>query len=255
MPVRRSGGSWLCAVTLLGVIGHSGWATGPVGAWPPAHDRAPSGAPCTTRDEGGLTGRCQDPDPRSLIERSAKAYQRISSFRASFRQIIADSMIGTFESQGTLTQAGESKLVMRFTDPSGDAIVMDGEHIWVYTPSTTPGQVIRLKIPSDPTYGPNLLAWFLTNPTERYQSRYVRSDAVGGRGVDVVALTPLDRNLPFTDAVVWLDQFDYLPRRVEVREKGGNRRTLILTSVETNRRVSQNTFVFDVPSGVRVVDQ
>lgn len=194
-------------------------------------------------------------DPKALIERAAKAYQGITSFRAAFRQIIADSMIGTFESEGTLMQAGEAKLAMRFTDPSGDAIVMDGEHIWVYTPSTTPGQVIRMKVPSDPAYGPNLLAWFLTNPTERYRSRFVKSDAVGGRAVDVISLTPLDRSMPFTDAVVWLDQYDYLPRRLEVREKGGNRRTLILSSVETNRRVAPNTFNFDVPSGVRVVDQ
>jgi outer membrane lipoprotein carrier protein len=197
----------------------------------------------------------QAPDPKALIQRSAKAYQSISSFKAAFRQVIADSMIGTFESKGNLIQAGESRLAMRFTDPAGDAIVMDGEHIWVYTPSTTPGQVVRLKIPSDPTYGPNLLAWFLTNPTERYKSRYLRSDAVGGRAVDLIALTPLDRSLPFTDAVVWLDQYDYLPRQLEVREKGGNRRTLTLSSVETNRRVSPNAFTFSVPKDVRVVDQ
>ena len=197
----------------------------------------------------------QDPDPRTLIERSARAYQKASSFRATFRQIIADSMIGTYESEGSLIQAGESKLAMRFTDPSGDAIVMDGEHIWVYTPSTTPGQVLRLKLPSDPTYGPNMLAWFLTNPTERYNSRFVKSDAVGGRGVDVIALTPLDRSMPFTDAMVYLDQYDYLPRRLEVRERTGNRRTLILTAVETNRKYAPNTFTFEIPKGVKVVDQ
>lgn len=197
----------------------------------------------------------QDPDPAALIQQAAQAYAGITSFRAEFRQIIADSMLGTFESAGRLTQAGEARLAMRFSDPSGEAIVMDGEHIWVYTPSTTPGQVIRMKVPSDPTYGPNLLAWFLTNPTERYRSRYLRSDAVAGRSVDVVALTPLDRSLPFTDAVVWLDQFDHLPRRLEIRERGGSRRTLILTGVETNRRVGPATFRFDIPSGVRIVDQ
>src|SRR5262245_45257021 len=68
----------------------------------------------------------QSPDPKALIERSAKGYQSISSFRAGFRQVIADSMIGTFESKGKLVQAGESKLAMRFTDPAGEAIVMDG---------------------------------------------------------------------------------------------------------------------------------
>lgn len=197
----------------------------------------------------------QDPDPTAIIERAAQSYKRITSFRADFRQVIADSMIGTFESRGKLVQSGESKLSMRFTDPPGEAIVMDGERLWVYTPSTTPGQVLRLKVPTDPTYGPNVLAWILTRPAERYQARYLRADAVGGRGVDVIVLTPIDRSLPFTQAVVWIDQFDNLPRRLEIRERSGQQRTLVLTAVETNRRVSEATFRFDIPAGVRVVDQ
>lgn len=190
-----------------------------------------------------------------ILERAARAYQGINSFRADFRQVIADSMIGTFESHGKLVQAGEAKLSMRFTDPDGEAIVMDGERLWVYTPSTTPGQVLRMKVPTDPTYGPNVLAWILTKPSERYRSRYLRSDAIGGRSVDVIALTPIDRSLPFTEAVVWLDQFDNLPRRLEIRERGGQSRTLVLSRVETNRRVSEATFHFEIPAGVRVIDQ
>ncbi len=197
----------------------------------------------------------QDPDPAAIIEKAAQTYQKISSFRADFRQVIADSMIGTYESRGKLVQSGEAKLSMRFTDPAGEAIVMDGERLWVYTPSTTPGQVLRLKIPTDPTYGPNVLAWILTRPAERYRARYLRADAVAGRGVDVIALTPNDRSLPFSEAVVWIDQFDHLPRRLEIRERSGQRRTLVLTAVETNRRVSDATFRFDLPSGVRVIDQ
>ncbi len=197
----------------------------------------------------------QDPDANAIIERAARAYQGISSFRADFRQVIADSMIGTYESRGKLVQAGESKLSMRFSDPQGDAIIMDGERLWVYTPSTTPGQVIRMKVPTDPTYGPNVLAWILTNPAERYRGRYLRADGVAGRGVDVIALTPIDLTLPFTEAVVWLDQFDNLPRRLEIRERSGQRRTLVLTAVETNRRVAPDTFRFDVPGGVRIIDQ
>jgi outer membrane lipoprotein carrier protein len=194
-------------------------------------------------------------DPVTIISRSADKYGKLSSFRADFRQTIADSMIGTYDSEGKLLQQGEARLSMRFTDPRGDAIVMDGEHLWVYTPSTTPGQVLRMKVPNDPTYGPNVLAWILTDPAKRYNIRYVKSDAVAGRAADVLALTPIDRTLPFSEAIVWLDQYDYLPRRLEIREKGGTRRTLVLSSVETNRRVGTDAFVFAVPSGVRVIDQ
>lgn len=200
-------------------------------------------------------GLAQDPDPVALVERSAQTYQALSSFRADFRQVISDPMIGTYQSRGHLVQAGAARLSMRFTDPDGDAIVMDGDHIWVYTPSTTPGQVIRMAVPSDPTYGPNVLAWILTRPAERYRVRYLRSDAVAGRGADVLSLTPIDPSLPFSQATVWLDQSDGMPRRLEIQERSGSGRTLVLTGVELNRRANSSTFVFNPPAGVRVVDQ
>ena len=193
--------------------------------------------------------------PDTIIERAAKAYQQLSSFQADFRQVISDSMIGTFESKGRLLQAGTASFAMRFTDPNGEAIVMDGEYIWIYTPSTTPGQVIRTPIPKDATYGPNVLAWLLTKPAERYRTRYLREDAVGGRSADVVELTPLDPTLPFRAAILWIDRSDNLPRRLEIQEKTGTNRTLVLTGVMINRRPPPNSFTFNVPSGVRVIEQ
>ena len=197
----------------------------------------------------------QTDDAAAIVERAARTYRGLRSFQADFRQVISDSMLGTFESKGRLAQAGAGYLAMRFSHPEGDAIVMDGEHIWVYTPSTTPGQVIRMAIPSDPTFGPNVLAWILTNPSERYRSRYLRSDALGGRGMDVIGLRPVDASLPFTDATIWLDRYDFLPRRLEIRERGGQQRNLTFIGVEVNRRSSPDIFKFVVPSGARIVDQ
>jgi len=54
---------------------------------------------------------------------------------------------------------------------------------------------------------------------------------------------------------VWLDRADGLPRRLEITEHSGANRTLTLSKVQTNQRVPASTFQFDVPSGVRVVDQ
>jgi outer membrane lipoprotein carrier protein len=204
---------------------------------------------------GPATVPAQDPDPRAIVEQAARAYEAITSFSADFHQTIADSMIGTYQSSGHLVQTGPARLSMRFTDPAGDAIVMDGEHLWVYTPSTTPGQVLRMKVPSDPTYGPNVLAWILTNPSARYRIRYIRSDAVAGRSTDVVALTPLDTSLPFREVVAWIDQYDHLPRRLEIAERNGAQRTLVFTGVEVNRHLPAEVFTFNVPGGVRIVDQ
>jgi len=203
-----------------------------------------------------LAARAEAQDAAAIVGRSSRVYRSLASMRADFVQVIDNPMIDSAESRGTLVQAGPSKLAMRFTDPPGEAIVIDSEHVWVYTPSTVPGQVLRLKAPTGgPVYGYNLIAWLLDKPAERYQPKYLRQDTVGGRPVDVVELVPAVPDLPFERAILWLDRGDALPRRLEITERGGALRTLTLSKVQVNRRVPDSTFTFQVPSGVRVVDQ
>jgi outer membrane lipoprotein carrier protein len=195
-------------------------------------------------------------DAQAIVGRSSRVYRSLSSLSADFVQVIDNPMIDSAESRGTLVQAGEDKLAMRFTDPPGEAIVIDGRSIWVYTPSTTPGQVIRVPVPSGgPVYGYNILAWLLDRPAERYTASYVRSDRLNGRVVDVVQLVPAVPDLPFERAVLSLDKEDGLPRRLEITEPSGAIRTLTLSKVHVNRTVPKDTFTFQVPPDVRVVDQ
>ena len=190
-----------------------------------------------------------------IVARAARVYAGLASLRADFEQRIEDSLIGTFDSRGVVTQAGENRLAMRFSDPAGDAIIIDGKQVWVYTPSTSPGQVIRMPVPTGPTYGFNVLSWILDRPAERYRMRYLRADRVGGRAADVVELIPLSPEMPFTRAVVWLDREDALPRRLEITERRGGVRTISLSKLTVNDRLPQDAFRFDVPDGVRIVDQ
>ena len=195
-------------------------------------------------------------DANALVGRSSRVYRSLTSLTADFVQLIDNPMIDSAESRGTLVQAGPDKLAMRFTDPPGEAVIIDGRSVWVYTPSTTPGQVIRMSVPSGgPIYGYNMLAWLLDRPAERYTASYLRADVVGGRSMDVVELVPAVPDLPFEKAVLWLDRADGIPRRLEITEHSGATRTLTLSKVRVNRSVPDDTFRFEVPSGVRVVDQ
>jgi outer membrane lipoprotein carrier protein len=195
-------------------------------------------------------------DAQAIIGRAARVYRSLASLQADFVQVIDNPMIDSAESKGSLVQAGPAKLAMRFTDPAGEAIVIDGEQVWVYTPSTVPGQVIRLAVPNGgPVYGYNLLAWLLDRPAERYHPSYLRSERIGGRTTDVIQLIPAVPNLPFTKAVIWIDREDALPRRLEIHEESGATRTLNLSRIRVNQSVPVQTFQFKVPKGVRVVDQ
>jgi outer membrane lipoprotein-sorting protein len=197
----------------------------------------------------------QAQDAQAIIGRAARVYRSLANLKADFVQVIDNPMIDSAESRGTLTQAGQGKLAMRFSDPPGEAVVIDGQHVWVYTPSTVPDQVIRLSASGGPVYGYNLLAWLLDRPAERYRASYLRSERLAGRATDVIQLVPAVPDLPFTKAVIWLDHQDALPRRLQIDESSGATRTLNLTKIKVNQRVPDQTFAFKVPSGVRVVDQ
>ena len=193
------------------------------------------------------------PDAGAILTRAANVYAAAGSLEADFRQVIADENIGTFRSRGRLAQQGADRFSMRFTDPSGEALVMDGTRLWVYTPSTTPGQVIRLAQPTGPG-APNLVAWLLDRPTERYGARWLSADTAHG-GTDLLALTPRDSTLPFRSALLSFSRLDGLPRWIEITERTGTKRTLTLTHVRHGRKIPARVFRFHVPPGVRVVDQ
>lgn len=191
----------------------------------------------------------------SVVARAAAAYRGLASLGADFDQVVANDMIGTFKSRGTLAQAGASRLAMRFTDPPGEAIVVDGTYLWLYTPSTAPGQVLRTPLAGATGYGVNLLAWLLDRPAERYRASLLPDTTIGGTPVQVVRLVPIAAGLPFSDATVWLGKADALPRRLQVVELAGNRRTLTLSHLRPDQAFPAGTFTFVPPAGVRVVDR
>src|ERR1051326_5420058 len=195
-------------------------------------------------------------DALSAVRRAGDAYKSLSSLQADFVQVVQDAKLGdTLKSAGRLFQEGANAFAMRFTDPPDEAIVIDGRYVWVYTPSTTPGQVIRMPMETDPVYGVNLLARILDRPAERYRVTWLRADTASGRPVEVVSLVPNGANLNFTRAVLWLDREDALPRRIELEESPGVKRILTLSRLRPNAPSPPETFVFKVPRGVRVVDQ
>jgi outer membrane lipoprotein carrier protein len=201
----------------------------------------------------GLPGALLAQDADQMMERTARAYRGLSSFNADFWQVIEDPMMGTMRSRGHLIQAGDDKLSMRFSDPAGDAIILDGRHAWVYTPSTTPGQVMKIAVANLPDY--LNLGRLLDNPTRRFLAKNAGQERVNSRMTDIITLTPRDPNLPFSEATIWIDREDWLPRRLRFKERTGMVRTLNFAEVRTNQRVSAQSFTFVVPAGVRIVDQ
>jgi chaperone LolA len=197
-------------------------------------------------------------DPAPILEKASQAYQTVRTLSADFIQIVDNPLIGGPDTtRGKLFQSRPNYFAMRFTQPNGDRIVADGRRLWLYTPSTTPDQVIRTAIPGTGTTGPNLIGQFVERPRERYTARYLRVDSSPDGPVDVIVLVPRapSPDLPYTEAAVWIARKDGLVRRIDIVETSGQRRTIILQKLAVNRGVPSREFRFSPPAGSRVVDQ
>jgi outer membrane lipoprotein carrier protein len=191
-------------------------------------------------------------DAATALERAEAAYRNLTTLTASFTQTLDNPMLGTETAEGVLYLERPNRFAMRFTDPAGDRIVVDGTWLWLYAPSSVPEQVIRQPVPSSGMTTPNLMGQFADRPLERYEARYVRADTVGGSRVDVVALVPRQQGLGFRSAEISIDD-DGLFRRIRLVEDSGQRRTLMLDDLRTGAQIPEGELRFAPPDGVRIV--
>jgi outer membrane lipoprotein carrier protein len=196
-------------------------------------------------------------DPWPILDGASAAYQALGAFSADFVQVVMNPLAGEPDTTwGMLYQKPPNLFAMRFTHPQGDRIVADGRWLWLYTPSTTPGQVIRTPIPDVGTTGPNLIGQFVDHPRERYRARYIRAETVAPDGMaDVIALDPKDPDIGYRGAVIWIARSDSLVRRIEIAEMSGQQRIVLLRRLRPQGDLPRREFKFSVPRGVQVVDQ
>lgn len=203
---------------------------------------------------GSVSAQTVDPGVQ-VVKRASGAYQVLSSFRADFTQHFEDRMLDLPESHGTLYQEGKNHFAMRFSDPKGDAIVVDGTHLWMYLPSSAPGKVIGYPLQNHPTYATNLLGEFLDNAVDRYRITYVRAEAIDGHMTDAVTMEPTASDMPFRRATIWFDRESNLPRKLDIEEQRDHRRVLQLKNIQINLSLPPQTFICSPPKGTTVVLQ
>ncbi|MEO8192269.1 MAG: outer membrane lipoprotein chaperone LolA [Gemmatimonadales bacterium] len=192
----------------------------------------------------------------AVMNRAVKTYSEMSSLRAEFRQTITNPLTGTSSvSRGVMLRKDPNLLSINFSDPKGDRVVSDGKTVWVYIPSSAPGQVIKM-----PAGGSGSMAMvdpggmFLSSPSSRYTITGAGTATVGGRKTSVVNLVPKKSNNAFTRAKVWVDATDGMIRQFEVVDANGLTRLVTITSIKPNASIAASEFRFTPPKNARVLD-
>jgi outer membrane lipoprotein carrier protein len=174
--------------------------------------------------------------------------------RADFRQTLTNPLTGSTQStSGVLLRKKPNLLSINFE--SGDRVAADGSTLWVYLPSSTPGQVMKVPYTGDNASAMDPADEFLNSPRTRFNISSAGTATVGGRPTHAVTLVPKRANAHFSTAKIWIDDADSSIRQFDVETANGLKRHVVITKFTPNPTLARSAFVFAVPKGVKVVDQ
>ena len=191
----------------------------------------------------------------AMLERTARLYTGSRALRAEFTQRVANPLTTSqTQSAGSYLQRGPGVFAISFSRPAGDRIVSDGRTLWVFVPSATPGQVLKLQVGSAAPGGVDLVGQFFTSPSKRFTVTDGGVAAVDGTSLQKLVLVPRS-DMGFARAALWVLPSSGELKQLEVTEASGVVRTLNFTSITRGVTLPAGAFTFTVPKGVTVVDQ
>jgi outer membrane lipoprotein carrier protein len=202
-----------------------------------------------------LTAGAQSVD--ATIDRAVAAWAKVATVRGTFEQTVSNSLTGSSATaHGEYTQERPNRLSIRFLAPDSGAIVSDGRAVWVFLPTSAPGQVVK-RPATDRSASPiDLTGQFLDAPRTKYDISAAGTRTVDGHAAHGLILVPKKgSSAPFSKATVWVDDDDSLIREFEELEPSGVTRHVHITAIQTNVPIDRSAFNFTIPKGVKVVDQ
>lgn len=191
----------------------------------------------------------------ALLARAMQRYAAARTVDIAFTQVVSNPLTQhSLASRGTLQRQRPNLLSVSFSSPAADRIVDDGSALWVYLPSSAPGQV--LKLPAAGAQGILLdpLGQILSTPLSEYTVTNGADAAIDGRATHAFTLVPHSSHALFTRATLWIDGTGIV-RQLEATEPSGLVRRVTITQFRTNVSLPRSAFRFTPPDGIRVVDQ
>lgn len=254
MERRETGDRWHGvgrAVRAAGLAACAAAVAAAVPAMPGQAAPAPGPVAAPTCDSSCCSG-----DVRALLARAEARYDSLTSLRAAFDQVVEVPLMDRKrEGHGTWYQEGRARFRMDFSDPPHDLIVADGRHLWLYYPSTNPGQVVRTTLEGDPTGTAmvDLEGRIFREARTGYRARLGGRETIDGVTTCRVDLEPeAGGGSAYRKVRVWVGARDHLVRRFEITEENETVRTITLTHLEPDAAIADSLFQFHAPAGVDV---
>ncbi|HMG96921.1 MAG TPA: outer membrane lipoprotein carrier protein LolA, partial [Gemmatimonadaceae bacterium] len=125
-----------------------------------------------------ISARAQSAD--AIIDRAVAAYARLNSMRAEFTQTLTNPLTGNSQTTSGVILRKKPNL-LSITFESGDRVAADGSTLWVFLPSSVPGQVMRMPYTGSNASTVDPAEQFLNAPRTRFTVTSSGTANVSGR--------------------------------------------------------------------------
>lgn len=187
-----------------------------------------------------------------VIDQAAVRYRDVEKLCADFTQHLYVPLLGSERTgTGRLCQAKPNLFAMRFDNPEGDLIVVDGMFAWVYFPSNDEKTVLKTSADRS-AGGRDFHREFLENPSAKYEITYESAEDVDKWSTHRLRMVP-KRTMSYRFATIWIDRGAPVLRRIQMEEANGNVRTITMENVEFKADPGSDFFTFTPPSGALVM--
>lgn len=199
----------------------------------------------------------QDDQAYEVLEAASERYLGLESLCYHFDQVIEVTLLRrTVSSEGTICHEQPDLFSMRFSDPEGDLVIIDGEFLWIFYPSNDDEQVMRSSAGGGGG-GFNFYNNILEDPRGRFTAVYEGREPMGEGTSHKITLTPKGpsgvQSVGFRTAVIWSDVDNLLITAVEIHDTNESIKRLRFSDIRMDIEIPDEVFRFVPPEGARVM--
>ncbi len=191
----------------------------------------------------------KDAKSQEILKGVSSKYKTLKSLSAEFKISIEDKKTKTTQNQsGTMLISG-NKYNLTIT---GQQIISDGKTSWTYIKDANEVQVNDATAKGDGISPSNIFTIY----EKGFDSRFVEEKNVGGKPLQTIDLTPLDKSKPYFKIQLHINKTDKTIAGAKVFNNNGSIMTYTITKYTPEAAVSEAQFTFDAKKypGVEIVD-
>ena len=188
-------------------------------------------------------------DVAPILEQLKKAQESLQDFTADINQVKVSSLSKTpVASRGKMRFKRPDRIWVEMYPPYPTVTVLNNGVLLIYFPDEKVAQ--RYQVAGNPTLAKWLL--FFQNPIDMLGKRIWLQEERAGEVI--LGIDPAEDLAIFKKIRIAIDTSNWLPRSVEMVEKGGDCTTINYDYVTINSGITDDSFELRLPAGVEIIE-